>query len=314
MKDIGGYFDFELNKKEEYHQEAIRLNTGRNALEYILLANSYTKVYLPFFTCEILLEPLNKHQISYEFYYIDRQFEPLFDYNQIKSNEAFLYTNYFGLKDSFIIQIAKFCKNLIIDAAQSFFSKPIEGINTFYSPRKFFGVPDGAYLYSNKKLEMSFGKDVSFDRCSHLLKRLDCGAEKGYEDFTDNDANLKYQDIKEMSTLTQSLLTAIDYDLCVKKRKINFKFLHDKLKKTNKLNFDIVTVGVPMVYPYWNDDVTLKQKLLDNRVYTAIYWTNVLEWSERDSLEYCMTKQIIYLPIDQRYNEIDLKRIVGLLL
>ena len=314
MKAIGGYFDFELNKKAEYHQDAIRLNTGRNAFEFILLANSYTKVYLPYFICDALLEPLKKHQIEYNFYYIDKQLEPLFDYNLIKSNEAFLYINYFGLKDSFIFQIPKFCKNLIIDATQSFFSKPIENVDTFYSPRKFFGVPDGAYLYSNKTLKMFFKKDVSFDKCSHLLKRLDCGAEKGYEDFKDNEANLKYQDIREMSTLTQTLLTAIDYNLCAEKRKINFKFLHDKLKTTNKLIFDIDTIGVPMVYPYWNDNVTLKQKLLYNRIYTANYWTNVLEWCERDSLEYCMAKEIIYLPIDPRYNEIDLKRIVGLLL
>jgi len=314
MKVIGGYFDFELNKKKEYHQKAIRLNTGRNAFEFILLTNSYTKVYLPFFTCDVLLEPLKKHNIAYEFYYIDELFEPLFDYNLIKSNEAFLYLNYFGLKDSFVIQIAKFCKNLIIDSAQSFYSEPIEGIDTFYSPRKFFGVPDGAYLYSDKKLEIPFEKDLSFNRCSHLLKRIDCGPEKGYDNFIANDASLNYQDIMEMSSLTKALLTTIDYDLCAKKRKRNFKFLHKKLKKTNKLIFDLVGIGVPMVYPYWNGDVTLKHKLLENKVYTAIYWPNVIEWSEKNSLEYCMTKEIIYLPIDQRYNEVDLKRIVGLLL
>lgn len=123
MKAIGGYFELELNKNKEYHNDAIRLNTGRNAFEYLLLANSYTKVYLPFFTCNALLEPLKRHQISYEFYHIDKKFEPLFDYNKIKSSEVFLYTNYFGLKDSLVIQIAKSCKKLIIDSAQSFFFK-----------------------------------------------------------------------------------------------------------------------------------------------------------------------------------------------
>ena len=75
----------------------------------------------------------------------------------------------------------------------------------------------------------------------------------------------------------------------------------------------MLTIGVPMVYPYWIDNNILKQKLLDNKVYTPTYWANVLDWSGEDSLEYSMTKQIIYLPIDQRYDKIDLKRIVDLL-
>jgi hypothetical protein len=34
MQPIGGYFELELRKGKEYHTDAIRLNTGRNALEY----------------------------------------------------------------------------------------------------------------------------------------------------------------------------------------------------------------------------------------------------------------------------------------
>lgn len=314
MRGIGGYFELELNKKEEYHKDVIRLNTGRNAFEYLLIANSYSKVYLPFFTCDVLLQPLLKLQIKYKFYSIDERFEPLFDYGSIKPDEAFLYTNYFGLKDAFVIQIASFCKNLIIDSSQSFFSKPIKEIDTFYSPRKFFGVPDGAYLYSNKKLDISFEKDTSFDRCSHLLKRIDCSAESGYEDFIYNDASLNNQDIKQMSSLTRLLLTTVDYRLCAEKRKENFNMLHEKLGNTNKLSIDFLTNGVPLFYPYWTDELTLKQLLLENKIYTPIYWLNVLEWCSKDSMEYNMTKEIIYLPIDQRYDALDIKRIIDLLM
>jgi hypothetical protein len=313
MKAIGGYFELELNKKEEYHQEAVRLNTGRNAFEYLLLANSYTKVYMPFFTCDVLFEPLKKHQIAYEFYYIDEQFEPLFDYDLVQSNEVFLYTNYFGLKDNFIKNLGIQFKKLIIDNSQSFYSKPITGIDTFYSPRKFFGVPDGAYLYSNKKLEISFEKDVSFNRCSHLLKRLDGNAESGYGDFTVNDANLKNQDIKEMSTLTMALLSATDYNLCAQKRIDNFNFLHQSLKVSNRLEIDVVNIGIPMVYPYWNNDKNLRKKLLQHKIYTATYWNNVKQWCKSESLEHRFVDEIVYLPIDQRYDEMDLNKIIKII-
>lgn len=76
MKSIGGYFGLELSQKEEYHKDATRLNTGRNALEYVLKARQYDKVYIPYYTCEVVLEPINKLNIEYEFYSINERFEP----------------------------------------------------------------------------------------------------------------------------------------------------------------------------------------------------------------------------------------------
>ena len=54
VNSIGGYFELELRNGRLYHNNAIALNLGRNALEYILLANQYEKVYVPLFTCEVV--------------------------------------------------------------------------------------------------------------------------------------------------------------------------------------------------------------------------------------------------------------------
>lgn len=314
MKAIGGYFELELSRNEEYHNKAIRLNTGRNAFEYILLVNSYTRVYLPFFTCDVLLEPLHKHKIAYEFYNIDENLEPVFDYSKVKSKEAFLYTNYFGLKNLFINEIASLCPNLIIDCAQSFFSKPLQDIDTFYSARKFFGVPDGAYLYSNKIFDEAFVKDESFDRFLHLLKRIDRNAEEGYRNFVVNDSLLDNQDIKEMSALSKALLSSIDYNNVSQKRIKNFNFLHENLNSTNKFKFDITNIGVPMIYPYWNDDKSLRQKLVNHKIYTPTYWNSVKQFCGPEFLEYHFVDEILYLPIDQRYDQADLGKILELVL
>ena len=48
MKEIGGYFELELREGQEYHKKAIKLNTGRNALELILMVKQYKKVFIPF--------------------------------------------------------------------------------------------------------------------------------------------------------------------------------------------------------------------------------------------------------------------------
>ena len=97
MDAIGGYFELELRKGEHYHKNALRLNTARNCFEYILLARKYKKVYIPYYTCEVMLQPLHKYHIGYEFYSIDMNLEPQ-DLISLNDNEAFLYTNYFGLK------------------------------------------------------------------------------------------------------------------------------------------------------------------------------------------------------------------------
>src|ERR1035437_8269341 len=102
MKEIGGYYELELRKGEEYHSSDIALNTGRNALELILITKKFTKGYIPYFTCDVILEPFEKHNIPFEFYHINVNFEPLFEFDKIKEDEGFLYTNYFGLKDQFI--------------------------------------------------------------------------------------------------------------------------------------------------------------------------------------------------------------------
>lgn len=314
MNVIGGYFELELRKKNDYHSQAIQLNTGRNALEYILLANTYSKVYLPYFTCDVLLEPLKKHKIAYEFYNIDKKFEPIFNFEKVQFNEVFLYTNYFGIKDVFIKKLTNHFKRIIIDNAQSFYSKPIKNIDTFYSARKFFGVPDGSYLYCNRKLDMFIDQDVSIERFSHLLKRIDISAENGYLDFVNNDKSLKNLPILGMSNITRTLLKTIDFKSIGKKRQVNFSFIHDKLKNHNKLEFEISENQVPMVYPFWSNNLDLKRILQENKIYCATYWPNVRDWAIPNSLETHLVDEVIYLPIDQRYNEEDMYLIIKIVL
>lgn len=308
---IGGYFELELSKKEEYHKNSIRLNTGRNALEYILLANSYTKLYIPYYTCEVILEPLKKLNIDYQFYSIDKTLSPIFDFNSIKENEAFLYTNYFGICDKIVSKLSLICKNLIIDNAQSFFSTPISNINTFYSPRKFFGVPDGAYLYSKKLLDQNFKIDSSIDRFDYLIGRIEFGAENFYNSFKKTEDSLKSEPIKQMSYTTKAILSSIDYNEIKKKRIENFNKYDEALNKSNKLKFELTSSSVPMIYPYLIENASeIKKKLISNKIFVATYWPNVKQWANDDSFELFLYKNLLCLPIDQRYDFNDIERVL----
>jgi hypothetical protein len=312
MKAIGGYFELELRRGEEYHSHALRLNTGRNALEFILRSRKYSKVYIPYYTCDVILEPFNKLGVKYEFYSIDKNLEPKFDYLLVKKNEGFLFTNYFGIKDDFITMLSSKSINLIIDNSQAFYSLPIGGIDTFYSCRKFFGVPDGAYLYMEGADSSDLPVYVSVDRFLHLIKRLEYGPEVGYEDFITNERKLVDQPIMQMSNLTHSLLCSIDYRSVKERRKENFKLLNDNLLKYNELNITNGDNCIPMAYPFLSNQPDLRHKLIENKIFVATYWSNVLKWVDVDQWEYNLAYNILPLPIDQRYGKAELGKIIKL--
>ena len=313
MEPIGGYFSLELPLHEEYHKDAIRLNTGRNCLEYILRAREYKKVYIPYYTCDVVLEPFKKLGIPYEYYHVDIHLE-IRDHFTLKADEALLYTNYYGLKQRYVEQLAeKIGSRLIVDNTQAFYAKPLPGIDTFYTCRKFFGVADGAYLYCDAKLGEEIEQDYSYDRMAHLLKRIDLSAEEGYADFRRADDGLDNQPIRRMSKMTQRMMQSIDYEAAAKRRRENYSLLYKALGGENNLELPLDEDAVPMVYPYLAPVKGLREKLIENKVFVARYWPNVLDWTTKEDIEYLLACQMQPLPVDQRYGAEEMNRIIEII-
>jgi len=313
VKPIGGYLELELPKGNEYYPDLVHLNTGRNALEYILLQKKYRKIYIPYFTCDVMLEPLVKVGIQYQFYHINKQLDPIIDF-EIEPDASFLYTNYFGIKQEKIVELSHKIKNLIIDNSQAFFSEPLPGIDTFYSCRKFFGVPDGAYLSIKRKLAKKLPVDISVHRFSHLLKSIDSGIESGYADYINNNKDLENNEIRSMSLLTRKILSSINYNECVFVRQRNFNFLHKHLAEYNLLKFDVTDEHtVPMVYPLLTNDKHLKVHLIQKKIYVPTYWPNVFKWTKKNTPENYLAQCLVPLPIDQRYDLQDMFNMLNIL-
>ena len=312
-KAIGGYFELELPLKEEFHKDALRLNSGKNCLEYILRARRYRKVYIPYYTCDVVLRPFEKLHIDYEFYHINIHMELAQEIN-LKEGEALLYTNYFGLKQHYVELLAnKYGCQLMVDNTQAFFAKPLNGIDTFYTCRKFFGVSDGAYLYTDAKLDMQFEQSTSYGNTTHLVKRIDLSPEDGFEDFHQSDERLADEKIMLMSNFTQRVMQSIDYENVTVVRRINFLQLHEHLKSTNILSAQMDADAIPMVYPYMTESKGLRNHLIKNKVYPAKYWPNVDEWVIGDSIESKLANYMVPLPIDQRYGNEEMDRIIKLI-
>ncbi len=309
LNPIGGYFELEFPRFPEYHSEAIALNSGRLCLEYILRCRHYKKVYVPYFTCDSAVEPIAKLGILYEFYHIDKEYHILDDVI-LKEDEALLYTNYWGLQDYYCMKLAsKYRTQLILDYTQAFFSQPIAGIDTFYSCRKFFGVPDGGYLYTDDKADIDIEQDESYNRMDSLVKRIDLSPEAGYDDFHKVSATFHDMPIRKMSKFTKRMMQGIDYGKVAQRRLDNYNYLRRHLGG-RQLHYG----EVPMIFPFETEQgQNLRKKLIANKVFVAKYWPNVDEWAGEEAMETWMANHILPLPIDQRYDEEDMKRIADLI-
>lgn len=305
-KEIGGYFELELDSHfNNIPDDVITLNTARNALRYVVQAYKIKEIYIPYYTCPVVWEALEKENCKIHYYHIDNSFLPT---DNLPEDAYVLYTNYFGICAKNVKELAKKYKNIIVDNAQAFYM-PKYGIASFNSVRKFFGTPDGAFLYCNKKSDLDLEKDTSYQRCSHLLKRIDVDASFGYRDFRDNSDCFKNEPIKKMSVLTTKLINSIDTKKAKKIRLENFEYLHEQLSKTNELNFNLDKDDVPMVYPYLIENENLRSKLINNKIYVAQYWSKIPEKYYESYLQ----KYLLPLPIDQRYMQKDMSIILSII-
>lgn len=316
MNEIGGYF--ELADYEEGifpHHGGILLNTGRNALEYILRCiGAVQRVYLPYYTCEAVLEPLKKLHMPWSFYHINTSFEIAEEIHPAKG-EYIIANNYFGMKDSYIISLAeKYGSHLIVDCAQALFAKPLAGIHSFYSTRKYVGVADGGVAYlghaADKEVTVQ-DTDCSDNHNSHLYLRKQYGAEAGFADYQANENKLDNQPIRWMSDATKHMLDHIDYHRIITRRRENYQFLHNALAKNNHLQLpELDSFACPMVYPLLPETGKhLRAELIARKVFVAKYWPNVALASSYET-EYQLANEMIPLPCDQRYSINDLERII----
>lgn len=307
MTEIGGYFGLESFGNHPYYPDLIAVNNARNALLYLLKARQIKKLYLPYFLCDSVAAMCEREGYAYAYYHIDRNFMPIFD--QMPAADEYLYVvNYYGqIRRETAIQLQKRYGNLILDNVQAFFQRPIEGMDTVYSCRKFFGVPDGGYVSTDAVLEEQLLPDISKDRMEHVLGRFEGSASEYYAAFKENDHSFLSLELRAMSKLTRNLLGAIDYEQVRQRRNANYALLEQLLGQYNALT--LTAPDGPYAYPFYCEKgMELKKLLAQKKIFVATLWPNVL--AMEDTLEKEYAENILPLPCDQRYEETDMQEMV----
>ena len=298
--EIGGYIEFPHYTGSVFHNNAIALNCARNCLVYVIEAKNVKKIAIPKFLCGSVERICRENNVEVSYYSIGMDFLPQ---NMEIQSDVWLYlVNYYGqVNNERILQIKNKKKNLIVDNVEAFFQLPVEGVDTIYTCRKYFGVPDGGFLYTDSFIKRLLEEDRSAERMTHLLGRFENTASAFYSVYKENESIFKTLPLRKMSKLTEDIMRSYDYDKIKKIREENYNYLNEKLLRYNKLTLNIAQGA--FMYPLYIDNGSeVRKKLQKKNIYIPTLWPDVFNICNEIELEYDMAKNILPLPCDQRYD------------
>jgi hypothetical protein len=307
--EIGSFLELDLRSTGEFFsgsKDVARLNSARSGIFHALRLYGCSTIYLPFYLCPTVDRFLSGNGIEIRKYYINSQFEPQIE--NIKSGSAILIVNYFGiLSKEFLSGLIKKYDNVILDNSASFYSEPFESCFNVYSTRKFFGVPDGCYVIGKNAGDFldEYPQDYSSETSAFLLKRHEVGCSASYAERMRNEERIDASGILNMSLLTRTLLKGIDYGSVKGKRQENFKIACEMYRGINKIDPALYIDGnvVPLVYPLVYESGNLVDQLREKQIYTGRWWKSVLHEVPEHSYEAYLSKYMVPIPIDQRYDQ-----------
>lgn len=312
--EIGGFLGLELPVYDNFPwRGGVCVNSGRNAFAHLLRSLGHVrKVYLPRYTCHSLAATLRKQRIPCDCYAVDRRLEIAEESApHPQQGEYVLFTHYFGLQEQYIAELSeRYRDHLIIDQSLALFSPPPEGTPSFYSPRKFAGLPDGGIAFCTDQEAVPTECDVSHSTASFLLRSLESGTAAASKACEENERRIAHAPCRAMSKLTARLMSSVDFDAARTRREENCALLHEHLGHLNKLPADMLRPCAAWCYPFWTNLPEWRNFLIDRNIYIPILWPHLLAPAYAGTLEQKLARELIPLPIDQRYDARDMMRIV----
>lgn len=321
---IGGFFELELPDVQlSIHQDAIALSTGRSCLEAILRYMKPKRCFLPHYTCQATIDPFEKLGIDVVFYGITDRFETCLprEISGLRNNrnEMLLVTNHWGLQRDRMRELAgEYGDQLMVDNTHDFFFDGLKESWSFTSARKYFGIPDGAFLFVPETHDDATVVPESVARFSNISLQHSIGRMLGDQAF----AFKAYQEyegkfecrIERISKYSAMVLSLIDFELVAQTRRQNFALLEKELANRNDLELSCTKDSIPFVYPFLPQCHLAKEELYKKNIFPPVYWPDILSRKNvtcANTINFC--HELIPLPIDHRYGESEMNRIIEVL-
>lgn len=326
-------------QKPDYYKQYFK--SGRNAIKGLcrLKNNLNCKALLPIFTCDTVVKPFVEEGWTIDFYTIDRNLEINFSslkekYNSFKPALIFL-QSYFGFNTikSDVIDWLKSIKNnnclIVEDITQSLFSEHYLDCADYYvaSLRKFLAIPDGGVLITRDNVISLELEEADEEICQVAIEAFDLknmylyGEEKLQKEvFLEKFRKLKLliddnSKIRRINDKSINIFNNFIWYEAIKKRIRNYNYLFDGLinNKVVSLILPKACVGFsPLYFPIYvkGERAVFQNYLSKQNIYCPIIWPRSTYISETDNIIDFIYKNIICIPIDQRYGLDDMGRIL----
>lgn len=320
-------------------ENAVYFSLCREAL--LAIAQKYResnkKVLLPAYTCQTVIDPFLQEGWVIEYYNISRKLR--IDTGHLKSKYAdfkpqiCLAHPYYGadLNQDELDALSDLKKDgciLVEDLTQCVFSTQRSDIFDYFtgSYRKWFPIPDGAFLIGkNLDVDVTMTENMDFVQsmadAMYLRGAFHRTGDNNIKEISRRVGNVAISYISgtiephNMSGLSQYLLFGIDIEAAKKKRFANYRYLYDYLQESSIFqpvdrNIDELTCA-PLFFPiYVKDRSVFQKKLAQQEIYAPILWPVHTESVVINDSIKRIYDEILMLPIDQRYGEDEMKRVV----
>lgn len=311
LQEIGGYFELEDYGGGPYHDDAIALDSARSCLTYLIELRAIKCISLPDFMCDAVAEVCARAGVTLQVYEVRDNFLPAYDFSLGREGWLYLADYYGRLRDEDVAAAMEFAHGrVVVDEVQGFFRKPWNAADTIYTCRKFFGVPDGAYLATRDgaRLDRTLPDGSSAGRAAHLLGRCEGSASSHYNEYLAAEDEIGARGPEVMSEVTRRLLSGINYGSVKVRREDNYAILDGLLGGVNLL--ESISPAGPYMYPLLVDDAgDMRRGLAARGIYIPTLWPNVVEQCSSSSFAYRYANNILPLPVDQRYGEAEMRHV-----
>ena len=305
-KEIGGYLEMERFSGPMMHEDALALSSGRACLSYLIEQRDIRKLLLPDLLCDVVTKVCEERGVAVRRYAVRENLRP--EDVQPEEDEWLYLVNYYGqLTKEELLSWAKENPRLIVDNAQAYFSAPVPGADTLYTCRKFLGVADGGFLYTNAP-RRALERDESHGRMGFVLGRFERPAGEFFEEAAANNDDLPTK-ARAMSELTKNLLRGVDYYAVRDRRTGNYRMLHEAFQDLNLLT--VRKIAGAYAYPLrLREGEEIRKELIRKKIFVPQLWPNVLKEQPEDSTACRLTREILPLPCDQRYGKEEMATII----
>ncbi len=308
-REIGGYLELEDFGGTPYHGGAVALDSARSCLAYLIELRDIRAIALPDLMCSVVPLTCDFAGCTHRAYRVVEGFLPVYDFELVDGEWLYL-TDYYGTLTADAVEAAlDFADGrVVVDEVQGFFRRPWPGADTIYTCRKFFGVPDGAYLATcdGAQLRRELSACRSAARMAHVLGRAEDGASAHYGEYSLAEEGVGADGPEAMSEVTRRLLSGMDYGRVKAARERNFTELSWLLGPANLL--DPGQPEGPYMYPFLVHDAgDVRKRLAARGMYIPTLWPNVLKECPAGLAAHQYAQNVLPLPVDQRYGVDDMR-------